>query len=112
MSSLTQDDFLQGYTNLESYPKIVNWSTDQPLRYRDMQISVTILQRKEDGSRPWECIATLKPSSISLSTSDDAYGSDPYMEDSDVLLEPEYSFDDALDAVVDKANELIRKYYY
>ena len=112
MSALTQDDFSQGYTNLESYPRIVNWSTDRPLQYKDMQISITILQRMEAEGRPWEFIATLKPSSISLSTSNDAYGSDPYMEDSDVLLAPEYSFDDALDAVVDKANELIRKYYY
>lgn len=110
MAALTQDDFVQGYTDLDNYPRMVNWTTDSPLTSGDLQITATVLQRQVYPGSPWEFIPSLKASSATLSRSADAYGTDPYTEDADVLLAPEDSFDDAIRAVMAEATAIARKY--
>ena len=110
MQTLTQDSFIQGYTDLDYFPKMVNWTTDSPLTFGDLQITATVLQRKREEGDDWEFIPSLKVSSATLSASDDMYGEDPYSEDADVLLEPERDFDDAIRSIVAEANAIVRKY--
>lgn len=109
-SNLIQDDFMQGYASLNSYPKIINWTIEAPLVFGEMQITPSVLQRKETEDSSWVYLPSLKVSSALTSTSEDMYSEDPFLNDSDIALTSANSFEDAIDSILQKTNDLIDKY--
>ena len=111
---ITRDDFVQQYASLPvsgvsfKYPKIICWATSSPIQYGVMQASATVLQRQASPSTPWEYIPSMN---ISCSQTDATLvDTNPFLDDSQLTLPPEKSFEYAIDAIYDKMDELIEKY--
>lgn len=119
MRKLTQEDFVPVYMNIRknaesdtAWPKLVQWTTESPFIYEDMQITATILQRQMTYDSDWEFIVTIKPNDHTLSGDvENPYGHDRYVtEIGSVTLPTEWSFEDAIDAIYLKVDELVSTY--
>lgn len=115
---LTEEDFEPVYMDIhknpdqpELWPKLVKWVPESPFVYGSMQISVTVTQRQMTPASDWEFIVMLKPNDKTLTTGDEAYASDRFAEEiGTVTLPTQWSFEDAIDAIYAKVEELVDDY--
>ncbi|RAP48989.1 MAG: hypothetical protein BZ138_08440 [Methanosphaera sp. rholeuAM270] len=107
---LTPNDFGFVYINTRGYPRLVNWVTESPLTYGDMQVTVTVLQRQMDAESDEEFIVSLRPTSKSLSMSDDDFGEDPYTQEGGMLVGTAPSFEEACIMAIAGVGELRARY--
>lgn len=98
---LTQDDFVPGYSNTSygDYPKLIYWTLETPIIYNGMNINANVLQRKLNEDSDWEFIPSVKTTSQEMGAGDYTYLMELDVEDIEITLDSEYSFDDAIDAV-------------
>lgn len=112
---ITEEDFIPVYVDVHkddadpyAWPKLVRWALEAPFLYKSCLVSASILERQLTPDSDWEYIVGM---SVAVSDKpDDLPENEEDDEDKGIISLPsEWSFEDAIDAIYAKVDEVYER---